>query len=275
MDKKIRNHSICEKKPLLAIVLAMIIPTLAVGLGSIIGGQISEEAGHIGMCIVAIIMMFVFKAWFTPYFKGFFKPENSAKNIFILMLPFILFIVYTLCEPLILKREFYFAPSFKAITMGLSAGFGEELMFRLFTLAIVMKYVKKEKRILSVILLAVFFGLAHMGNLKEGADLAMTVVQIFHSTFMGLLFSALYLKTGSAIFPIFAHGFYDYICFVTDPSVSSDGIITQQYSTPAMVLSIVSAVMVGTVTFCMFINNDFSTANKIWAKKWNVEKVEE
>ena len=42
-----------------------------------------------------------------------------------------------------------------------------------------------------------------------------------------------------------------------------------------MVLAIVSSVMVGTVSFYMAINNDLSTANKIWAKKWNVEKVEE
>ena len=272
MDKKVREHSICEKKPLLSIVLAMIIPSLIIGVGALIGGLISEEVGNIGMCIAAIIMMFIFKAWFSPNFKGFLMPENSAKNIFILMIPFMIFIVYTLFEPLILKRGFYFNPSFKAITMGLSAGFGEESIFRLFSLAIIMRYVKKEKRILSVILITVVFGLMHLGNIKEGADMLMTVVQVFHSAFLGLLFSALYLKTGSAIFPIFAHGFYDYICFLTDPALSSEGIITQQYTTGAMVLSVVSAVMVGTVTFCMVINNDLFTANKIWDKKWNREQ---
>ena len=76
--------------------------------------------------------------------------------------------------------------------MGLSAGFGEESMFRLFSLAIVMRYVKKEKRILSVILLTALFGLVHLGNISQGADMLMTVVQVFHSMFMGLMFLSMY-----------------------------------------------------------------------------------
>lgn len=271
MDKKVREHSICEKSPVLAIVMAIVIPMMIVGGGSLIGGLISADAGNIGMCIAAVIMMIIFKAWFSPNFKGFVKPENSKKDICILIIPFILLIVYTLFEPLILSWPFYFNPSFAAITMGLSAGFGEESMFRLFSLAIVMRYVKKEKRILSVILVTLFFGLMHLGNISQGADMAMTVVQVFHSLFMGLMFSALYLKTGSVIFPIFAHGFYDYICFITDPSLSSEGIITQQYTTGAMVMAVVSAVIVGTASFLMAINNNLSTANKVWGIKWNRE----
>ena len=106
MEKSIRSHSVCEKKPLLAIVMAMIIPAIIVGAGALIGGLISSEAGNIGTCIAAVIMMFIFKAWFSPNFKGFVKPENSAKNICILMIPFILLILYTLAEPLYLKRPF-------------------------------------------------------------------------------------------------------------------------------------------------------------------------
>ena len=274
MDRNIRSHSVCEKMPLLAIIMAMIVPSIIVGAGALIGGLISSEAGNIGTCIAAVIMMFIFKAWFSPNFKGFAKPEISAKNICILMIPFILLLLYTLAEPLYLKRPFYFNPTFSALAMGLSAGFGEESMFRLFSIAIVMRYVKKEKRILSIILLAVFFGFMHMGNIQQGADMVMTVVQAFFSIFLGLMFSALYLKTGSVIFPIFAHAFYDYICFTTDPSLSSEGIIVQQYTPVAMVLAIVSSVIVGTLAFYMATNNNLSIANKIWDKKWNTKQVE-
>lgn len=36
-----------------------------------------------------------------------------------------------------------------------------------------------------------------------------------------------------------------------------------------LLLATVSSVIVGTVSFGMTINNDFSIANKIWDRKWN------
>jgi membrane protease YdiL (CAAX protease family) len=153
--------------------------------------------------------------------------------------------------------------------MGITAGFGEETMCRILSLAIVMRYVKKEKRLALIIVLAVIFGLSHAGNVTQGADLVMSVVQVIHSTFLAFLFTALYLGTGSVIFPIFAHGLHDFISFTTDPSLSADGIIVHQYTTGQLVYELVLAVIIGIAALYLLNKDKLKKANELWGEKWS------
>ena len=273
MSNKARKHSLCEKMPYIAVVLSMIISALFVGGGALLGENISGDAGNIGICIFAILAMLAFRLWFSPEFKGFVKPGCSAKDICIVIIPLAVLEIFSLIEPLFLQSSFYFNPSLSAIIMGLAAGFGEETMFRIFSLAIVMRYVKKEKRFSVTIILAVIFGIFHAGNVTQGADLIMTIVQVIHSTFMAFLLTCLYLKTGSVIFPVFAHGLHDFISFTTDPSLSGEGIITQQYGTEQLVYELVLVMIIGIASLHLLRKDKLSKANRIWAEKWaNKEK---
>ena len=271
MEKNTRNHSICEKKPYIAIILSIIIPSILAGIGGSLGDAISENAGYIAICIFAIISMLIFWRWFSPEFKGFVKTEAPARDICILMILLGILLIFTLIEPLFFQHSFYFSPSLNMIIMGITAGFGEETMFRILSLAIVMRYVRKERRFVSIIILALIFGISHAGNLTQGADFVMTASQIFHSTFMAFLLTALYLGTGSAIFPIFAHGLYDFICFATDRSISSDGILTQQYSMGRLLYEFIVIVIIGIIALYLISKNKFIKTNEIWEKKWSKE----
>ncbi|WP_022763933.1 CPBP family intramembrane glutamic endopeptidase [Butyrivibrio sp. XPD2006] len=271
MDQKTRKHSICEKMPYIAVILSIIIPSLLIGIGGSIGDSISKNAGNICICIFAIISMLVFWRWFSPEFKGFVKPEVPAKNICIVMIPLGILLLCTLIEPLFFQHSYYFNPSLSAVIMGIAAGFGEETMFRILSLAIVMKYVRKERRLAAIIILAVIFGLSHAGNISQGADIVMTASQIFHTTFMAFLLTALYLGTGSVIFPIFAHAIYDFICFSTDPSLSGNGILTQQYSTGQLLYEFIVVMIIGIIALYLISKNRFTETNIIWEKKWRVE----
>ncbi len=256
--------------PYIAVILSVIISALFIGVGGSICDSISGDAGNIGICIFAVIAMLVFKLWFSPEFKGFIKPGCSAKDICIIMIPLGILVIFTLIEPLVLQRPFYFDPSLSKAFMGIAAGFGEETMFRILPLAIVMRYVKKEKRLALIIVLAVIFGLSHAGNVTQGADLVMTVVQVLHSTFMAFLFTGLYLGTGSAIFPIFAHGLHDFISFTTDPSLSAEGIITQKYGMGQLLYELVLAVIIGVASLWLLKKNKPVKANELWNDKWSI-----
>ena len=268
MNTKTRKHSICEKRPYIAVILSMIFSTLLVGIGGSLGDKLSSDAGYIGMCIFAIIAMLVFRLWFSPEFKGFVNPGCSANDMRFIMIPWVLLVIFTLIEPLILQRPFYFNPSLRAVFMGLAAGFGEETIFRILSLAIVMKYVKKEKRFAVIIILAVIFGLVHAGNVIQGADLVMAVAQVIHSIFIAFLLTGLYLGTGSVIFPIFAHAIHDFISFTTDPSVSEAGILTQQYGMGQLLYELVLAAIIGIAALYLLNKNKLTKANEIWEKKW-------
>ncbi len=102
MNNKTRKHSLCEKSPYIAVVISMIIASLIVGVGGIVGEKVVGDGEYIGMCIFAVITMLVFRFWFLPDFKGFVKPGGSAKDICIIMIPWGILVVFTLLEPLFL-----------------------------------------------------------------------------------------------------------------------------------------------------------------------------
>ena len=54
MTKKARTHKLCEKHPLIAAVLALVIPTVIITLVSYIGDKISVNAGYLGMVVAAV-----------------------------------------------------------------------------------------------------------------------------------------------------------------------------------------------------------------------------
>ena len=270
MTKKTRKHALCEKHPLIAAVLALVIPTVIIVLISNIADKISVNAGYLGMVVAAVVIMLLFKAWFSPEFKGFVKPGISAKTIGLVMIPFFIFAALSVLSFLIFRGTVVFKPTLKAVSMGLSAGFGEESMFRIFVLAIVMRFLKKENRALrSAVVLSIVFGLSHIGNIQQGADPGMTVAQVFTSLFTGLFLAAIYLRSGSVILPIFAHAFYDWVCFVTDPTVSSDGIVVGTYGTGELIYAIVTAVLLGVTGIYMLRKSKRSETNELWNRKWS------
>ena len=270
MAKKTRKHALCEKHPLIAAVLALVIPTVIIVLISNIADKISVNAGYLGMVVAAVVVMLLFKAWFSPEFKEFVKPDICAKKIGLMMIPFFIFVVLSVLSFLIFHGTIDFNPSLKAVLMGLSAGFGEESMFRIFALAIVMRFLKKENRALrSVVVLSIVFGLSHLGNIGQGADPGMTVAQVFTSLFMGLFFAAIYLRSGSVILPIFAHAFYDWVCFVTDPTVSSNGIVVGTYGTGELIYAIVTAVLLGVTGIYMLRKTELPETIELWNRKWS------
>ena len=76
--KKARTHKLCEKHPLLAAILALVIPTATIILVSSVADKISVNAGYLGMVIASVAVMLLYKAWFSPGRRY----GNSVKRIF-------------------------------------------------------------------------------------------------------------------------------------------------------------------------------------------------
>ena len=62
-----------------------------------------------------------------------------------------------------------------------------------------------QKQILGAVLLsALFFGLAHLGNLTH-QPLDATLFQVYYASAIGIFFAAIYLRTGSLWWTIILH----------------------------------------------------------------------
>ena len=84
----------------------------------------------------------------------------------------------------------------------LCVGFLEEIIFRGFLMKAI--YPINAKR--AVIISSVTFGLGHIVNLLNGADFLPTIMQICYAVAIGYVFTIIFLKTGSLVPCIVAHG---------------------------------------------------------------------
>ncbi len=93
---------------------------------------------------------------------------------------------------------------FYIITM-LNVGFLEEMIFRGF----LFKMMEKDNVKSAIIVSAITFGMGHIVNLLNGADLISTLMQICYATAIGYLFVIIFYRSKSLIPCIIAHAVFN------------------------------------------------------------------
>ena len=82
-----------------------------------------------------------------------------------------------------------------------NVGFLEEIIFR----GILYKSIEKDNKKLAIIITSITFGIGHIVNLLNGADLVPTLMQICYATSLGFLFVTILNKSKSLIPCIISH----------------------------------------------------------------------
>ena len=154
--------------------------------------------------------------------------------------------------------------------MALAAGFFEETIFRGVTIPLAMRYLKSKNRMYIIVgITALIFGILHIGNIFQGASPAMAVIQGISTIFGGFLYAAVYLRSGSILVPIFAHALYDYMCFVTDPTLDN-GIMTSETVTTGIILTVVVFIIAGIWSLYLIRPAMRDKIQTLWNEKWGI-----
>lgn len=117
---------------------------------------------------------------------------------------------------------------FHILTM-INIGFLEEIIFR----GIVYKSIEKDNQKLAIIISSITFGIGHIVNLLNGADLVPTLMQICYAITIGFLFVTIFNKSKSLIPCIITHIAVNSLSVL---GVNSTGIST--YLIPIMLIII-------------------------------------
>ena len=120
----------------------------------------------------------------------------------------------------------------------INIGFLEEIIFR----GILYKSIENDNRKLAIIISSLTFGIGHIVNLLNGADLVPTLMQICYATAIGFLFVTIFNKSKSLIPCIITHIAVNSLSVL---GVDSTGIST--YLIPAILIII-------SVSYTAFIN---------------------
>ena len=273
-EVKSRKHTLCEKAPLVAMLLAAALALVVLSIPGLIGLSLiglSDVAGNLASSVLAVLFMIAYTKWFAPEFKGVFKTSHLATGLVFVWLAFA-FNFFGSYFAGLAGSGFYFKPTVEALAMAIAAGFYEETIFRGVTVPIGMRYIKSEKRVgILVLITALVFGLMHIGNIVNGASAQMGIAQGIATTFGGILFIAAYLRTGNILIPIFMHGIYDYMCFVTDPTLES-GIMVNDIAMGALIPAVLVEVIAGIWGLYLLRPAKRAEIHAIWNDIWSVNE---
>ena len=258
-----RNHTLSEKHPLLSMLLSVAAATLVCSLAATISS--SEFVQYLLISAAGILCLLAQKWWFAPAFKGVFRTEIPLRKIGLLCVPFLIQLLLSWLLN-VMDHGLFFRATALSVVMALSAGFGEEVMFRGLSIPIGMRYLKGKNKILTVALVtSVVFGLSHLGNAMGGN--AIGIVQGIATIGSGLFYAAVFLRTGSIMVPIIMHALYDWMYFATNPALQNGNMAAMGVTT-AVIISCVIDLSMGVVGYWLIRPAVREKIEVVWQKKW-------
>lgn len=179
------------------------------------------------ICILLIVLYVVINSYCMQNFRVGDYRSTIINTVFSVAL--IILIIglkrtsyYGLTKVTNLKKYLYFLPLFLIVSVNLwngininnstneiifyiltmiNVGFIEEIIFRGF----LFKMMEKENIKKAIIVSAITFGIGHIVNLLNGADLIPTLMQICYAVSIGFLFVIIFYKSKSLISCIITH----------------------------------------------------------------------
>ena len=244
---------------LLSVAAATLVCSLAATISS------SEFVQYLLISAAGILCLLAQKWWFAPAFKGVFRTEIPLRKIGLLCVPFLIQLLLSWLLN-VMDHGLFFRATALSVVMALSAGFGEEVMFRGLSIPIGMRYLKGKNKILTVALVtSVVFGLSHLGNAMGGNDIG--IVQGIATIGSGLFYAAVFLRTGSIMVPIIMHALYDWMYFATNPALQNGNMAAMGVTT-AVIISCVIDLSMGVVGYWLIRPAVREKIEVVWQKKW-------
>ena len=234
-EHKILDHTIISYF-LLAILVSLFEDILGTRIDKLIGnvipdytietvvrGKTMDLTVGIGVALAALLAAWLFKLWFRPDFNGCLQKDGLKEGL-LMLLPF-LAIHYA--GSIVSWITLGTGSALIALLRAAAPGFGEEIMFRGLGVANYMRKIRSEGQIKVIFWLSsIVFGLIHLGNIFACGVPKSVVVQAVYAIGVGMLFGAVYLRTGNLWPTILGHWSVDFFELTRVDLAGSGGVMT-------------------------------------------------
>jgi len=275
--KNVKKHVVLSI-PVLGSVLLAIHAYMASGFvfafpGVILDKFIADEAygfASLSSAIGGICILFIHKFWFKDEFKGCFRKDYGDRKFRCMIIAFILFdLTVMLCS--FIGTELAI-PTLKLTFTAIMAGVCEEVTFRALPISIAMKSNDNKKcLVIALVASSILFGVTHSLNVLGGGDVFSMCLMVVRTFGKGVLYAAIFLRTGNILITIAMHTLHDYIAFL--PFLGRSDVTTQAVSTLNTVRITVYTIL--TVVFAVVLLRGHSDEiMSVWRERWNKEDNE-
>lgn len=174
------------------IIIYLVINTICLNLF----GNTSFETAIINFVLSGFILSFIYKNNLKEKY-GLIKIQNSKD--FLYFIPLLAIVSVNLWNGINIQNSTQEIIAYILTMIGV--GFLEEIIFRGF----LFRMMEKDNLKAAIIVNALTFGVGHIINLLNGADLIPTLIQICYATAIGYLFVMIFYKGKSLLPCIIAH----------------------------------------------------------------------
>lgn len=290
MEKEKRKHLLFDH-PFLGGLVAMfiifyVITTMGIipelGLEVIKGltsdGTVSDKtdslihgAGEIMTVVAALICLLVHNLWFRKDgYKGtFLRSGLKHKESWLFVLFALLIDVIITAINAVHAGIMPVMPTVTVLLLALRAGVSEEAIYRGASTALMMKNNPSYKRMwVAVIVTSFIFGFIHMANAgSENVVLVAAFIQSVNALCFGLLFAAIYLRSGNILLSMALHMLHDVISMM-DPSQATGLYTTSSFSAKDFVIQGGIAALYVVAAIIMLRKSKWEEIKSTWANIW-------
>lgn len=192
-NKKSKHPYLVE---IIVIISAFVLTLVFSVVSQMLGFSDNEFSIAVGRIVTGLILLVIFSRCF--------RLRNQFTGLLI-AIPALLFPAWNIANHYFTNGE-YAAPSLEILILGLAPAIFEEVLFR----GIFITKLKEsgKSNAAAVIISAVVFGLIHLTN-AVGQDLAQVVLQVGYAFVVGLVFGAIYARSGDLLSVIIIHAAID------------------------------------------------------------------
>ena len=279
-SQKTRRHKFVEKSPAAAAILMCLLWFVLYQLlefainfpVSILISDYNAITGPIGMVLSVVIMMGVYKLWFRPEFEGMLKGDLPLG--FLLGLIELIYVVVTFAVSMMFGYELNIKPLTSVIIFSsLGAGLGEEFIFRGVLISTLMRQWKDQNKFRSAAVLSgIVFGLIHATNVFAGADPLRTLLQVIGAVGIGVIFTAVYLRSGSILPCMFYHTLHDIIAIAGESEVTETGIITASKINMGDGANLLMSLVLAAIALWLLRPEKNEEMRALWNRKWMLQE---
>ena len=277
---KTRRHKFVEKSPAAAAILMCLLWFVLYQLlefainypVSILISDYNAITGPIGMVLSIAIMMGVYKLWFRPEFEGMLKGDLPLG--FLLGLIELIYVVVTFAVSMMFGYELNIKPLTSVIIFSsLGAGLGEEFIFRGVLISTLMRQWKDQNKFRNAAVLSgIVFGLIHATNVFAGADPLRTLLQVIGAVGIGIMFTAVYLRSGSILPCMFYHTLHDIIAIAGESEVTETGIITASKINMGDGANLLMSLVLAAIALWLLRPEKNEEMRALWNRKWMLQE---
>ena len=234
---------------------------------AIVMGKAAEICSGVGAAVSVLIAAWLFKLWFKPDFNGCLQKDGLKEGL-LMLLPFlVIHYVGSIVSWITIGTGGLLIPLLRAT----APGFGEEMTFRGLGVANYMRKIKSKDKIKVIFWLSsIVFGLIHLTNILAGGDPMSVVIQSIYAIGVGMLFGAVYLRTGNLWPTILGHWSVDFFEMIRADLYDSGGLMTGMGIGDW--ITIVAGAFGAIWALRLMKPEHYDEIMEVWDKKWNKDK---